>query len=104
GPGGAAGRAASGGGVRSGRVGPPSSCAPPAGRRISERVTPHERTPPPDDRTRPSRALPVHESSSLVHFVTLAKLESLRAVVELGAADQPFLDEHTLERGKPALV
>src|SRR5215472_7602449 len=42
--------------------------------------------------------------SESVHLVTLAELEGLRAVVELGAADQPFLGEQALERGEPTLV
>src|SRR5215831_9310270 len=51
------GRVAAGGGVRSGGVGPPKPARRPQGGESGERVTQHERTPPPDDGTRPPRAL-----------------------------------------------
>src|SRR5262249_5653978 len=52
----ATGRVASGGGVRSGGVGPPRPARSPQGCDSGEWVTQPERTPPPDDRTRPPRA------------------------------------------------
>src|SRR5215510_14265895 len=56
---------ASGGGVSSGGVGPPRPVRSPQGCDSGERVTYHEDTPPPDDRTWPPRAPHVDEQSGL---------------------------------------
>src|SRR5262249_58668329 len=61
----APGRGAWGGGVCSGGVGPPRPAPRPQGGESGERVTRHERTPPPDDGPRPSRARRVREQSGL---------------------------------------
>src|SRR5215510_12285368 len=69
------GRVASGGGVRSGGVGPPRPARSPQGCESDERVTQHERTPPPDDGTRPSRAPYMRDESGLGRALAVEREE-----------------------------
>src|SRR5215470_4167545 len=84
----ATGRVASGGGECSGGVGPPRPARRPQGCESGEWVTQHEHTPPPDDGTRPPRALTLGEWTGLGRAagIDAGRLHAIEDAVELVAA------------------
>src|SRR5262244_1948668 len=102
------GRVATGGGVRSGGVGPPKPARRPEGGESGERVTQHERTPPSDDGTRPPRAPNARECSGL-EAIPEPRIETVAQAVahdvdgehgggEEDAREQDIVREYTEER------